>query len=142
MALLSALASEEIAEDGNVTKPRNFVHDVGDAVIHEAGDDEALAILQLEFGVGLAGAEGRDGGAGDRNCIGEVERAHLRHNVEVNVAIGLNDRSKFQAYAELTKLDGDGGEAGRIGLDDRDGKLATGEEAGFLAIDRNQIRLS
>ncbi len=60
----------------------------------------------------------------------------------MNVAIRLDDGSEFQAHAELAKLDGDGGEAGRIGLDDREGKLTASEEAGFLAIDRDQIRLS
>ena len=41
-------------------KPGNLIRNIGDPVIHQAGDDEALAILQFEFRIGFAGADARE----------------------------------------------------------------------------------
>src|ERR1700693_1125685 len=59
VAFLVALALEEIADDRDIAQPGNLVPNVCDPVIHEAGDDEALAILQFEFSIRLARADGR-----------------------------------------------------------------------------------
>ena len=77
---MRAFAFEEIAQDGDIAQPWNLVVDVRNAVIHQAGDDEALPILQFEFGIRLAGADGGDGGSGNRDGVGEIQRADLgRH---------------------------------------------------------------
>ena len=45
VALLRALALEEIAEDRYIAQSGYLIAKICDPVIHQAGDDEALAIL-------------------------------------------------------------------------------------------------
>ena len=59
---------------------------------------------------------------------------------KVNVAVRHDHRSELELHAKFLERDGDGGES-RAGLHDGEGKLTTGEEAGFLAVDRDQIGL-
>ena len=65
-------------------RSRNLVGNVCDPVIHQAGDDEALAILQLEFSFRLTRADGGYGGSGYGDGVREVERAHLGSHVQVD----------------------------------------------------------
>src|SRR5579863_1690221 len=58
----------------------------------------------------------------------------------MNIAVGRNQRCELQAYAKF--LEGDGHSRESITrLHDREGKLAAGEETGFLAVHRDQIGL-
>ena len=41
--------------------PGNLAHDLGGAVVEQAGDHEALAILNLHFSLGAARGEGWNG---------------------------------------------------------------------------------
>src|SRR4029078_9648947 len=67
------------------------------------------------------------------------ERAHFRTHLQMN-PIAVDHRSEIQPDAEFLELDSHRRSAGaRLG--DRNGKLAAGEEAGFLAALGNQIRL-
>src|SRR5271163_187919 len=139
IALLIALTLEEIAQDRDIAKERKFVRYVGDAVIHEAGDDEALAVLQFEFGFRFARADGRDRGSGDGDGIREIESADLGRDVQMDVAVRLNHGGEFKADAKLTKLNGDGRDAAGVLLCHREGKFSARQKAGFLAVERDQI---
>ncbi len=59
----------------------------------------------------------------------------------MNVAVGLNYGSKFQAHTKFTKLNSDGGDAACAGLHHGEGEFSSGEEAGFFAIDGDEIGL-
>ena len=45
---------EKISQDRDVAQAGNFVPNIGDAIVDQSGDDEALSIFQLEFGLSLA----------------------------------------------------------------------------------------
>src|SRR6202162_4019243 len=108
VALLRALALEEIAEDRDITQSRYLIAKICDSVIHQAGDDEALAILQFEFSIRLARADGGYGGSGNGDGIREIERTDLRNDVQVDVAVRLNHGCEPQPHAKLAKLHCDG----------------------------------
>src|ERR1700680_2752520 len=108
VALLRALALEEIAEDRDIAQSWYLVAKICDPVIHQAGDDEALAILQFEFSVRLARADSGYGGSGNGDGIREVQRTHLRNDVQVDVAVRLNHGGEPQPHAKLAKLNSDG----------------------------------
>src|SRR5208337_1869242 len=130
VALLRALAPEKSAEDRDIAQARNLVRNVRDPVVDQAGDDEALAVLQFEFRFRLTGADGGDGGSGDRDRIREVQGAHFGGDMEVDAAVGLNDRGKFQVHAKLPKLNGDGGDSAGVLLGHGKGKFSTSQKAG------------
>src|SRR3979490_1860054 len=108
VALLRAFALEEIAEDRDIAQSRYLVAKICDPVIHQAGDDEALAILQFEFSIRLARADGGDGGSGKGDGIREVQCAHFGYDMQVDVAVWLNHGGELKSHAKLTKLDCDG----------------------------------
>src|SRR5208283_4635704 len=139
IVLLEALAPEKSSEDRDITQPWNFIDDVSDAIVDQSGNDKTLAILQLEFGIGLAGADGGNGRAGNADGVGVVERAHLGHDMHMNVAIGLDYGGELEAHTELAELNGDGCDAAGVLLRHGKRKFTSGEKTGFLAIDGNQI---
>src|SRR6266853_529462 len=51
IAFCRALALEKIAQNWNVTQSWNLVVDVGDTIVHQTRNDEALAVLQFKFSV-------------------------------------------------------------------------------------------
>ena len=134
------LLLEEITQDRNVAQARNLVLNVGDAIVHQARDHEALSILQFEFGLGLARAERRYGKSGNSQSIGEIESAHFRRDVQMNVSVGHDHRCELQA-ARRNSLNEMVTAVNPAGLHDGEGKLTAGKKAGFLAIDRDQIGL-
>src|SRR5208283_4631235 len=141
VALLGALAFEEIAEDGDIAQSRNLVLNVRDPVIQQAGNDETLTILQFEFGLRLARADGGYGGSGDGDGVREVQRTDLGSDVQVDAAVRLNHGSELQAHAKLAKLNGDGGDSAGVLLRYRKGKFSSGQETGLFAVHRNQVGL-
>jgi len=56
----------------------------------------------------------------------------------VNVAVGHDHRSEIELDAKLLERNSDGGKSGAR-LDDGKRKLAPGEEAGFLAVDGDEL---
>ena len=88
--------------------------------------DEALAVLQFELGIRLARADRGYGGSGNRDGIGEIQRAYLGSDMQVDVAIRLDHRSELQAHTKFTKLNGDGGDSAGVLLRDRKGKFSSG----------------
>src|ERR1700686_4788480 len=108
VALLRALALEEIAEDRDIAQSRYLVPKICDPVVHQAGDDEALAILQFEFSIRLTGADGGYGGSGNGDRVREIQCAHFRHDMQVDAAVRLDHGSEPQSNAEFAKLNCDG----------------------------------
>src|SRR5208283_4817480 len=58
-----------------------------------------------------------------------------------DAAVRLNHGGELEAHAKLAKLNRDGGNAAGVLLRDGKGKFSSGEETGFLAIDRDQVGL-
>src|SRR5208283_996270 len=77
VVFLRALTFEKIAEDGDIAEAGDLVRDGGHAVIDEARDYEALAVLQLELGIGFACAERGNRCSGDSDGIGVIQRAYF-----------------------------------------------------------------
>src|SRR5581483_3008554 len=57
VVLLQAAAAEEVSQDRNIAKSRNLVVNVCNPIIHQAGNHEALAVLQFKFGFSPARTE-------------------------------------------------------------------------------------
>src|SRR5437899_10474757 len=93
VGLIQVLALEECPKDGNVTQAGNLGAGIGETVVHQSGDHEALAIFDLEFGLGAPGAERRYHKAGDGEAVGKVERADLGIHPQMDVAVRHDDRS-------------------------------------------------
>src|SRR5271165_4237611 len=140
IALLRALAFEKITQDRNVAQARNLIPDVGDTIVNQAGDHEALSIAQLELGLSLASAQGRDGETRNRKRVGKIQRADLGSNREMNIAVRHDHRGEVELHAKLFERDGHGGET-LSRLHDGEGELTAGEETGLLAVDGDEIRL-
>src|SRR5207342_1868123 len=83
--------------------------------------------------------ERRDPESLERDAVGEVERADLRPDLQSN-QIARNRRREVQPDAELLEDDRHGVVA-RAALHDWNRELTTGEEAGFLAVVGNEVRL-
>src|ERR1700728_66600 len=132
------LLRKKIPQDRNVAQSRNFVIDVGNAVVHESGDHKTLSVLQFKFSFGFAGAEGGDGKSGDGQRIGKVQRAHLRSDFQVNISVGHDYGRELQAHSEVLERDGHSGKT-RTRLHDGKRELTPGQKAGFLAVDGNQV---
>src|SRR5580700_9652979 len=140
IALLDALTLEKITQDRNVAQARNFVPNVGDTIIDQTGDHEALSVAQLELGLSLARAQSRDSEARNSQSVGKIESADFGGDDEVNIAVGHDHRGELEPDAKLLEGDGNGGES-LSRLHNGEGKLAAGEEAGFLAVDGDEVGL-
>ena len=60
--------------------------------------------------------------------------------MQTNHVVSLNVSSEIQAHAERTELDSDSADV-RATLNDGKGELATGQEAGLLAVNGEKIWL-
>src|SRR5690242_18535308 len=54
LGFLIALALEQISQYRDISESRNFVADVGHAIVHQTCNNESLPILDLEFGLSAA----------------------------------------------------------------------------------------
>src|SRR5581483_10311356 len=137
VALLCALALEEVAQDWNVSESRDLINDISDTIVHQSGDDETLSILQLELGIGTPRTESWNGKAGNGERVGEVKCADFRNHAQMDIAVGLNKRSEVELHSKIFERNSDCRET-RTRLHDGEGKLSTGQETCFFAIDRDQ----
>src|SRR6266851_3277178 len=137
-ALLCVLAAEQIAQDRNIPQPRHFAVLVSYAIVHEPGDHEALAILQLKLRLRAACTQSRHGKSGNGERVSEIKLTHFRHYLEMNIVVGHDHGRKFQLYAELAKLNRDRGKA-LARLDDGKGKFAARKETRLFSIHRDEI---
>src|ERR1700687_4974369 len=140
IALFQALAAKEIPQDRDVAKPRDFVIDVGHPVVHKPSDYKALTVLQLKFSFGFARAKRWHRESGDGQRVGKIQGAHFRSHLQVNIPVRHDHGSELQAHAKFLERDRNRRKA-CAWLHDGKWKLTSGEKAGFLAIDRNQIGL-
>src|SRR5581483_6942646 len=141
LALLLAGGLKKVTDDRDVAESRNLICQIGHAVIHETGDDEALSILHFELGVCFTRAQGGNHKAGNGEGVGEIQRAYFGLYMQMNVAVGHDLGREFQLHAEFLELNGYAHES-LPGLHHGERKFAAGQEACFLAIDCNQVRLS
>ena len=106
-------------------------------VVEEAGDGERLPVAQLDIRFRAPRRQRRNPESLERDAVGEVERADLRPDFQSN-HIARNRRLEVQPDAELLEYDRHGAGAA---LRNRNRELTAGEEAGFLAVVGNQVRL-
>src|SRR5262249_41850976 len=140
IALLHVLALEKIPKDGDVAQSRHLAGDIGDAVVHEPGNDETLPILKFKFGLRLAGTQRRNGETGNGKCIREIQLADFRHHLKMDVVVRHDEGSEFQLHSKLSELNCHRSEA-LPRLNDGERKLAAREKTCFLAVDRDQVWL-
>src|SRR5882762_1916306 len=138
-ALLNGLALEKIAQNRNIPEPWNLAGDVGDPVVQQARDHEALAVLQFEFCIRFPCTNRWNSCPRDRYSVGEVQGTHLRHDPQMNVSIGLNHRSELETNTKLAELNCHRRKSLAARLRHRKGEFAAREEAGLLASHGNQI---
>ena len=138
-ALLVGAAAEQVAEDRDVADAGNLRHRRGHGVVHQAGDGERLAVLQLDFGLGAARRERRHAEAGAATALaksseltsGLTLRLIRSPPSTVGVKVRRTPNSLNTIVTELLLPP----------CDDRIRILAAGEEAGFLAVGGDQVRL-
>src|SRR5207237_8796021 len=116
---------------------RNLLHRRVDLVVHQAGNRKRLSTLQLELGLSAPCRECRNSEAVENHRVGKVERADLWANLQVN-AVARDDRREVQPDTKFFELNADR-DAAAAALGDWNGKLAAGQEAGFLAAFRHEI---
>src|SRR6266851_3186880 len=138
--LLCVLTSEQVTENRNIPQPRDLAVLVCDPVIHESGDHEALTILHFKLGLRAPCAQGRYSKAGNGQRIGEIELAHFGHHLKMNIVVRHDHRRKFQLHTEFTELYGHCSKA-LAGLHDWEREFSSRQEARFLAIDSDKVRL-
>ena len=132
------LALEQRADDRQLAENRNRRGVILRDVVEQPGNRERLPVAQLHVGLGASGRQRRNPEARERDAVGEIERADLRPDLQPDHVPG-NRRREVQPDAELLEDDRDGIALGP--LDDWNRELAAGEEARFLAVVGNQIRL-
>ena len=124
--------NRDVADAGNLLQRR------GHRVVDQAGNRERLSVAQLQLGFRAARAQRRNPEALQLDAVGEIERADLGTDLQVD-AIAVDRRREVQPDAELLELDGDGVAAAP--LRHRNREFAAGEEARFLAALGDQVRL-
>ncbi len=139
--MAEVLRAEELAQNRDLRNPRHLAHNLGGAVVQQAGDDEALAILDLHLGLGTARGEGRNGKAGDGDSVAVVQCADLGRELDADGSVGIDRRGEFDLDAEGTKLDGDRCRVPCTALNDGKRKFAAGEKARRQTTERGQCRL-
>src|SRR5215469_567991 len=138
--LLRILAAEKITQNRNISQARQLAVLIGDPVVHQTGNDETLAILDLKLSLRTPRAQRGHGEPGDGQRIGEVQLADLRHHLQMDIAVRHDQRRELQLHAEFAKLNGHRGKS-LPGLNNRKGKFAAGEKTGFFSVHGNQIGL-
>src|SRR4029453_7514885 len=132
------LALEQRSEDRELAQNRYRCRISLPDVVEQAGNRERLTIAQLDVGLGATRRQCRNSEALERHAIREVEGADLGTHFQANEVAG-NRRFEVQSNAELFEHDGDG--IGAACLYDRYWKLAARQEACFLAVIGNEVRL-
>ena len=99
-----------------------------------------LTLAQLDLRLGAPGEDRRHLEPGDRQSAGEVERRHLRRDVQADVADVGHRRREVQANPELPPLDAHGVARLRT-LYGGERKLTAREEGGLLPVQGEQRRL-
>ena len=105
--------------------------------LQQPGDHEALAVLQVDRGLGAAHDEARNGDVADIVGGRRIDRRDFRRDVEADQPVLEHGRREVQADAVF--LVGDGDLA--VVLRNRDREFAAGEEACRLAGAGDQVRL-
>ncbi|CAJ0729814.1 hypothetical protein R76706_02161 [Ralstonia mannitolilytica] len=136
LLLVVVQALEEGADDGQIAQERHLVEVRQRRAAHQPADDEALAVAQLDHGVGAPRDDGRHGGAIERDAAAEVEVARLRGDFEGDAIFRQDGRRHREPDAERLVFDGGGAER----LRHRDRDLAAGQEVRALPRQCHQAR--
>src|SRR5581483_1340329 len=137
---LQAAAAEEVSQDRNIAKSRNLVVNVCNSIIHQAGDHEALAVLQFKFGFSPARTERGHREPRDRERIRKIQRADFGSHLQMDIAVGRDHWGELQANAELLERNGHGCKAGAR-LDNGERKLASSKETRLFPVYRDEVGL-
>src|SRR5580658_2580477 len=127
------LALEEVPQQRNAAQYGHLVVDVGDAIIYEPRDREALPVAQLHVGIHAARGNRGNEETGNRDGVGVVECADFRPDFEMNGAVVGEIRRKFEADAELLELNRYGWRRARCSsLHNGERKFTAREKIGFF----------
>src|SRR6266404_5097916 len=121
--LLARVAAEQLSQNRNIAQAFHLVHDVGDAIVDQTGDGEALAIFEDNFRFRYARRNRRNQESLQGNGVGEIQRADFGFHFQVDRAGGSCRGREIKLHAEFLELHGDhrsdSGAAGR-GRDSRE----------------------
>ena len=129
------LGTEQVAQDRDVADAGEPVDVVLHGVADQTGDDEGLAVAQLDHGIGPAGGDGRHLVALHGHGARVVQLRDLGVDLQVDVP-GVHDRGR-EAQADAVGLVVDGHIAQRAGHGD--GHFAAHQELGGLAGHAGQV---
>ena len=129
-------AAKQGAQNRNLTQAGETLDGFGIVVFDQAGDDEALPVVELHGGVGPTHGEGwqHRGDAADR-CEGRAglrKLRHFRHHFQVDPGTVEHGRREFDADTELFFLQGNSGPARVVVLRHWNENFAAREETGRL----------
>ena len=94
------LGLEQLAQNRNVAEARHLGEGLGDLVVQQAGDDEALAAFEFDFGLDLAAlVRAGNGDAHDVTAVGVIERADLRRHLHADGAARRNHGQEIEPDA-------------------------------------------
>src|ERR1700683_3401035 len=143
LTLLKRFAAEELADDRKIAKHRHLIDNLAHLIVHETCDSKTLPVGQFHFRVNAASGKRRDEETGKGNCVREIKGAHFRAHMQVDTIAFREGGSKRELHAVFTELNRDRRHrAGRAALNDRERKLAAGQEARFFAGFGKKVRLS
>src|SRR5579885_2845744 len=109
-------ALRNLPQQRDIRQSGNLAQGVGDPVIQQAGDDEALAVFEFDFCLGAAGSQSRDIKTLKDQAVAVVERTDLRGDLQADGSAGGEGLPEVDAHDELTELDGYGAQAGPAAL--------------------------
>src|SRR5438477_1151492 len=140
-ALIDVAALKQLAQDGDVADAGNFLKLFGYAIIQQPGDGETLPIGELHLGFDAIRGDCRDDETLQSEGIGEIQRADLGLNLQMDLPVWGQGGSEIQTDAKLFELNGDSGKTGTAArLQDREWEFATSQEAGLFPRFGHQVR--
>ena len=134
---LEAVGAEQGPEHRNIAEGGELADIVGDVVLQQAGDGEALSAAQFHRGLGAPGGQRGHDKVVQRDRVFARQLADLGAHVQVDPGFPDDGRREGQGDAEFLELDGHPA----VGVGHQDGELAAGQEAGGFAGERGEIGL-
>src|SRR5207253_2628947 len=140
LALVDVSRPEQLAENGYIADPRNFIQLSLRSIIQEPGDSERLAILQFDIRFCPTRRDGWDCEPLYCQSIGEIQRAHLRGDMKPNRPIIRDVAGEIQFHTEGLELNRHSRKA-ISWLNQWKRKLPSCKECGLLPVQCHQVRL-
>src|SRR5207248_635475 len=121
----------------DAAEPRHLILLTLEVVLQQPADGEALAVPQLDRGVGAAHDQARNLRTGDVDDVGGIELTDFRLDLQVDHAVAEHRGREREPDAEFLEDDRDLAERARY----RKRKFTAGQKARGVAGERDEVRL-